>query len=109
MDSSPAAEISHGEVASTSAPRGSVILIIAAFITAFLGYVFNVVLGWLLPVEDYGLYGVSIALFAVLGVFIALGFPWAVTRFLPAEESREKRYTIVKSSILGNFITAVGM
>lgn len=109
MNDSPAVEISHGDVAPTNASRGSVILLTVAFVTAFLAYVFNVALGWLLPIEDYGLYGVCVALLGVLGIFIALGFPWAVTRFLPAEESREKRYTIVKSSILGNFITAVAV
>ena len=90
-------------------PQSSAILIIVAFVSAFLSYALNVTLAWLLSLEEYGLYGVCIAFINVLSFFISFGFPWTVTRLLAGEDNIKKRYAIMKSSILGNFITAAAV
>ena len=87
--------------------RGAIILLLVLAVTSVLGYVFNVVLAWLLPASDYGIYGVALAISGILCIFIIYAFPWSVVKFLSAEKEQEKRVSVFKTALLANFLTAL--
>lgn len=87
--------------------RGAIILMGVLAVTSVLGYVFHVVLAWLLPASDYGIYGVAVAISGILSLFIISAFPWSVVKFLSAEKDQEKRYSVFKTALLANFLTAL--
>ena len=91
----------------TGAVQGASILTVSFLVVGILGYIFNILLSWLLPVEQYGGFGVAVALFGITGLFVNVGFPWAVTKFISAETHLIKQYKIFKSAIVGNILTAV--
>jgi len=82
--------------------RSSLLLIVALFVTNLLNYAFNVGAGWLLSVEDYGIFGVSMTIFLVLSIFIQSGFPQAAAKFLA--EPGADRAKILRTSFLGNLV-----
>jgi stage V sporulation protein B len=91
----------------TSAAQGASLLTIVSLIVAVLGYIFSVILSWLLPVDQFGTYGVYLAFYSILALFITTAFPWTTAKFLSSEDSLEQRYKIFKSSLVGNILIAV--
>jgi len=90
-----------------SATQGASLLAIVFLIVAVLGYTFSVILSWLLPVDQFGTYGVYLAFYSILALFITTAFPWTTAKFLSSEDSLEQRYKIFKSSLVGNILIAV--
>jgi len=90
-----------------TAARGSIILLAVLAITSALGYGLNIVLAWLLPADDYGTYGIAIAILGILSIFITYGFPWTVVKFLAEYGDKGTSYPIFKSALLGNFLIAL--
>jgi stage V sporulation protein B len=67
-----------------SIPRGAVLITVASAVFVISGYAVNVWLGRLLGPEDYGRFGVVIALITVLNVVQNAAIPQAVARFVAA-------------------------
>lgn|GEM_PF-1931634 len=60
--------------------RNALLMVTSTVIVAVLNYVLNIILGWTLPIEDYGRVGVSQTLIFICVWFLAAGFPWVVAR-----------------------------
>ncbi len=90
-----------------SGARGSLIMLAVFLGTASLGYIFSVVLAWILPADEYGTYAIAIASLSILSLFIVHGIPWTVVKLLSAEDSHENRLSIFKSSLVTNFTIGI--
>lgn len=91
-----------------SASKGSAIFLAVFAITAFLNYAFNVAMGWFFTPEQYGILGVAEAFMALLGLFIASGFPWTVTKFISEKEvNQEKQNAIFKTALILNIALGI--
>ena len=107
-DSQPTISSSQFEASGiTSAAQGVSILTVTFLIVAILGYAFNIVLSWLLSVEQYGIFGMCVAFFGILGLFVTMPFPWAAAKFISSEDNLRKKYKIFKISLAGNLLAAV--
>ena len=51
------------------AAKGSVIILTVMVISFILNYLFNISFAWLLGPDEYGIYGVSVAILSILGIF----------------------------------------
>lgn len=87
--------------------KHSILMMITVIITLVLNYFFNIALGWLLPVEEYGIYGVSMALIMILTFFVSSGFPLTATKFISQEKSKIGKVRVFKSVLIGNFLLAL--
>ena len=87
--------------------ESSLLMIFTVILTMVLNYIFNVALGWFLPTEDYGVYGVSSSFIMLLSVFVSSGFPLTVAKFLSEEKDELIRLRIFKSVLAGNLLTAL--
>jgi len=85
----------------TTLSQGSIILIVAFFISVVLTFAFAVSMGWLLNPSEYGMLGVTQALIAIIGLFITAAFPWVTAKFM-AEPARQDKPTVFKSSLIAN-------
>lgn len=90
-----------------TAARGSIIMLAVFAVNSLLGYALNIILAWLLPAGDYGVYGVAIAILGILTIFVIYGFPWTVVKFLSEETDSATVNIILKSAFLGNIVTAM--
>lgn len=67
---------------------GAVVLMIAQAIVLLLGYMTHLWIGRVLGPGPYGIYGVVLSVQVVLGIFLTLGIPSAVSRFVAQNESQ---------------------
>lgn len=89
-------------------PSKNGLFVLAAFIIgAFINYVYNVSMGWLLTPEQYGMLGVSISFLIILSLFVTSAFPLTVTKFISGEHEEFIKHRVFKSSLTANLIIAV--
>lgn len=62
--------------------RHAVWMLVATVVVALLNYALNIILGWALPLADYGRIGVIQTLIFIGTWFLSAGFPWVVSRAL---------------------------
>lgn len=62
-----------------------------------LGYVTHLIIGRLLGPGPYGIYGVALSVQSILGIFLTLGVPSAVSRFVAQDE--EHAQSILKQAL----------
>lgn len=89
--------------------KHSILMLITVIITLGLNYFFNVALGWVLPVEEYGIYGVSMALIMILTFFVSSTFPLTAAKFISQEKNKTVKLKVFKSALLGNFLLAIAI
>ena len=85
--------------------RNSVLMLIAFGVATVLNLVFNVSMGWMLSVSDYGVLGLFAAVAFILGMFINSGFPPAIAKLLSERryiENMEKGRERLVLAIVGN-------
>ncbi len=79
---------------SQTATKASGILILSFVFNSTLNYLFNLILGWLLTPETYGIWGVSVSFINLLIPFTIMTFPWIVSKLI-AESSNKNDTTIL--------------
>lgn len=86
-------------------------MVSATVIVALLNYALNIVLGWSLPVDQYGRIGVSQTLIFVCLWLVSAGFPWVVTRSLAraheaaaGSEQRAEAWRTYKTAWVANAV-----
>ena len=86
-----------------TATKASVILLGCLFVSGAMNWVYQVVMGWLLPRAEYGRLGVSIAILNILLIAISSAFPILVTKFISETSlTLADQYRVMKTSLLGN-------
>ena len=78
--------------------RHATLMVGSTVLVAVLNYALNIILGWALPVEEYGRVGVSQTLIFICVWFLSAGFPWVVTRAIAQERNSESPVTNFESS-----------
>ncbi len=91
----------------TSAAQGSVALLGSFFIMAVLNYVFAITMSWLLPVDRYGMLGVTQTLLLLGGTVVGAGFPWALTSALSRAPGSADNVGAFRTALVGN--SAIGI
>jgi stage V sporulation protein B len=84
--------------------KGTIYITISSMFFLVAGYVINVFLGRILGPEDYGRYGVVIALMGIVNVFQTAGVPQALAKFTAEEGPDEKE--ILSASFFVQIITS---
>lgn len=74
-------------MAKQSRITGALSLMIAQAIVLLLGYITHPLVGRLLGPEQYGIYGVILSVQTIIGMFLTLGIPSAVSRFVAQNET----------------------
>lgn len=73
-----------------SRATGAIALMIAQAIVLMFGYVTHLWIGRVLGPGPYGIYGVVLSVQTVLGIFLTLGVPSAVSRFVAQDEAHAR-------------------
>lgn len=93
-----------------SPTKASVILLGCLFISGAMNWVYQVVMGWLLPRAEYGRLGVSIAILNILLIAISSIFPILVTKFISETSlTLADQHRVMKTSLLGNIMIGIGV
>lgn len=87
-----------------SAARGSAVLISSFIAIAFINYAFAIAMGYLLPVEEYGLLGVVQTILLFGSTVVGSGFPWALTRTIAATGDHGESASVFQAALLGNVL-----
>jgi O-antigen/teichoic acid export membrane protein len=82
-------------IVSPTAKR-SYITTFGAFLNAFFGFVFTVLVARALTPEDFGIFSVLASFLLIILSFCDLGFSSAAMRFLPKIENEEKKFQFIK-------------
>ncbi len=93
----------------TSAARGSTVLLFSFIIVALVNYAFAITMGYLLPVEEYGLLGVVQTILLFGSTVVGAGFPWALTRTIAASDHPEASASAFQAALIGNVIVGVAI
>ncbi len=76
---------------------GAVSLMLAQAVVLFLGYGTHLIIGRLLGPGPYGVYGVVLSVLTIFGIFLNLGVPSAVSRFVAQDEKHA--HSILKQAL----------
>ena len=76
------------EVEIASVGKHALLMVSSTIFIALLNYALNIILGWTLPVEEYGRVGVSQTLIFICVWFVSAGFPLVVTGAIARAQSR---------------------
>ncbi len=87
--------------------RGAVSLLVAQAIVLLLGYVTHLWIGRVLGPGPYGVYGVVLSVQTIIGLFLTLGVPSAVSRFVAQDE--EHAVSILHQALRIQSLMAVGL
>ncbi|MFX0091904.1 MAG: oligosaccharide flippase family protein, partial [Candidatus Hodarchaeota archaeon] len=88
--------------------QASLIMLTGLAISGILNWFYHVVMGWLLPSEQYGVFGVSLSFINILLISISSGFPILVKKFISEESlTLADQHKVVKTSLLGNVMIAI--
>ncbi|MCZ7355901.1 MAG: polysaccharide biosynthesis C-terminal domain-containing protein [Candidatus Methanoperedens sp.] len=82
--------------------KDTLLMLIVFAIGAFLNYTYNIVMGWLLTPQQYGILGVAISFLTILSLFVSSAFPLAVAKFLSEGIGDDVKHRVFKSSLVGN-------
>lgn len=91
---------------SQTATKASGILILSFVFNSTINYLFNLILGWLLTPETYGIWGVSISFINLLIPFTIMTFPWIVSKLI-AENSNKNSITTLGQTTTALIINTV--
>ncbi len=89
--------------------RNSLLMVATTIIILVLNYFFNVALGWFLPTNEFGTYGVASSLITIFSVFISSGFVVSAAKFISEENDKRARARIVRSVLIGNLALATAL
>ncbi len=74
----------------TSATKGAVYLSISQASLIFLGYLIHLLVGKFLGPANYGIYGLVLGIFSIINLFITLGIPPAMAKYIAEDESKKE-------------------
>ncbi len=81
-------------------------LILAAFlISSVVNYLYQVLMGVLLPKPDFGVLGVALSIFYIASVLTQNTFSWPATKFIAINPGKAARY--FRTALVGNLSLAV--
>lgn len=85
--------------------RGAMALSVSQAVVLLLGYVTHVIIGRLLGPSQYGVYGIVLSIQTILGLFLTLGVPIAVSRYV-AQDQENARAILKQGLKIQTFIAA---
>ena len=84
----------------------SYIMVIALILSSFFNYLYQVVMGILLPKHEFGVLGVALSIFYIASVLTQNTFSWSGTRRM-ASSQIEEISKIFRTTTAGNFVLAI--
>src|SRR5262245_19672020 len=91
----------RGAVKRLSASRSSLITGIAAMVVAVSNYAFTTVMAWLLPLHEFGIFGLVQSCLFTAAALLNAGFTWELARVIAQGVSRTEAFRIAKSAFVG--------
>jgi len=85
-----------------SASRSSLVSGLAFLGVTILNYGYALAMAWLLPVESYGVLGLTQSWILIAGTLLGSGFPWGVSLVIARRGSTDEAYAATKSALAGN-------
>jgi N-acetylglucosaminyl-diphospho-decaprenol L-rhamnosyltransferase len=85
-----------------TAARGSLALLLSFGVIAIVNYAFAVVMSWLLPIEGYGVLGISQAILLVTSTVVSAGFPWALAQIVARTGDAHARASAFRTALSAN-------
>ena len=101
-----------------SVGKHALLMVSSTILIALLNYALNIILGWTLPIEEYGRVGVSQTLIFICVWFVSAGFPWVVTGAIaraqarrndPAGEASQQAWRTFKSAWLAGSLLSLAV
>jgi len=86
--------------------RYSYIMVIALVIASVFNYLYQVVMGILLPKHEFGILGVALSIFYIGSVLTQNTFSWSGTRRMASSSQMEEVSKVFRTTIAGNFALA---
>ena len=86
--------------------RYSYIMITALILSSFFNYLYQVVMGILLPKHEFGVLGVALSIFYIASVLTQNTFSWSGTRRMASSQIEEVS-KIFRTTTAGNFVLAI--
>ena len=86
--------------------RYSYIMVIALVIASVFNYLYQVVMGILLPKHEFGILGVALSIFYIGSVLTQNTFSWSGTRRIASSSHMEEVSKVFRTTIAGNFALA---
>ncbi|MBI5355645.1 MAG: oligosaccharide flippase family protein [Candidatus Aenigmarchaeota archaeon] len=81
--------------------KGAGISLFGGFFGRALGYLARVIMARYLGPGEYGLFSLAVSVFGVIAVFVMIGLPVGIVRFISeAREDKESARLIVKTSVI---------
>ena len=86
--------------------RYGYIMVIALVISGVFNYLYQVVMGILLPKQEFGILGVALSIFYIGSVLTQNTFSWSGTRRMASSLQIEEVSKVFRTTIVGNFALA---
>lgn len=84
----------------------SYIMVIALILSSFFNYLYQVVMGILLPKHEFGILGVALSIFCISSVLTQNTFSWSGTRRMASSQTKEIP-KVFRTTLAGNLTLAV--
>lgn len=91
----------------TSLIKGTLLLSISSLVMLFSGYAIHIGLGRFLGPEEYGVYGVVIALWSCINLVLTTGLPQSVSQNIAANENKSE--SILKTALILQVIALIAI
>ncbi len=82
----------------TSLTHGAILVTLTSFVFMAAGYILNIWIGRNLGPQQYGIYGVVIALWTIINLILVSGFPTAVSKYIASDEDNSE--AILKTGLI---------
>ena len=95
---------------SPTATKASGILILSFAFNSTINYLFNLIIGWLLTPEIYGIWGISISFINLLIPFTIMTFPWIVSKLIAESSNKYSTTTLGQTTtalIINTLLSAI--
>lgn len=69
---------------------GAIYLLVAQAIVMLLGWITHPIIGRVLGPGSYGVYGIVLSVLSIIGLFLTLGVPMAISRFVAQDDAHAK-------------------
>ncbi len=85
----------------------SYIIISALIVSSIFNYLYQVMMGVLLPKREFGILGVALSIFFIASVLTQNTFSWSGTRRMSSASRMEDVSRVFRTTITGNFVLAL--
>jgi len=90
--------------------KGAGVAFIGGFVGKGIAYITRIIMARYLGPGEYGLFSLVLSIFSVISIFVAVGIPGGVIRYVSEfRDNREKVLSIVKTSLIITFFISVSV